>query len=59
MLRSIKWQFVTDVSAKPIGAIFKAQACFLAFFFDFLTLEDGGSTGCLETSVTNHPIYTA
>jgi hypothetical protein len=41
VLRSVKWQFFTDVTGQPIGPIFKGQEVPEEFFFDILTFGNG------------------
>ena len=54
MLRSLQWQFLTDVSGKRIGHIFNGQG----FWDRFLTLEDW--TDRLSRNVGKElPLYAA
>ena len=51
ILRSLKWQFLTDVSGQPIGPIFKFQAV----QEDCLSLEDGTDRVLSECRIVQDP----
>ena len=56
ILRSVEWQFLTDVSGQPVGPIFKGQAVqeeFLHYSWTAWPLKIG-PISCAETSVPNY-----
>ena len=51
MLRNVEWYFLTDVSGKPFGSIFKIQT-------EILTPEDGTDNSARNVGV-EVPFYAA